>query len=91
MKKILLVTSILLSLVGAAALKANDNPDTNKYHLSSIRWIESKQNNLDNDDQYVVLVGKVTKQYDDDTYFFTDGTGTIELNADIKLPVGFTR
>jgi uncharacterized protein YdeI (BOF family) len=28
------------------------------------------------DDRYVVLVGKVTKKYKDETYFFTDGAGT---------------
>jgi len=88
MKKLLLVTAVLISLSGMAALTANDSPDSNKYHLTTVKWIEGIQNGLDNDNKYVVLEGKVTKQLDDDSYQFSDGTGTIELDSDIQLPVG---
>ena len=88
MKKILLVTSLLLSLGGAAALNASDSPDSNKYHLTTIAWVQTIQNGLDNDNKYVVLEGKVTKKLDDDSYQFSDGTGTIELDSDVDLPVG---
>ena len=79
---------MLLSLGSVAVLNANDNPDSNKYHLTTVAWVQSIQNGLDNDNKYVVLEGKVTKQLDDDSYQFSDGTGSIELDSDIKLPVG---
>ena len=88
MKKLLLITSILLSFGGVAVLNANDSPDANTYHLTTVAWVQGIQNGLDNDNKYVVLEGKVTKQLDDDSYQFSDGTGTIELDSDIKLPVG---
>jgi len=83
-----LVTAVMLSLGGMVALNANDSPDANKYHLTTIKWVEGIQNGLNNDNKYVVLEGRVTKQLDDDSYQFSDGTGTIELDSDIKLPVG---
>jgi len=88
MKKIILLTSILLAFGGAAVLNASDSPDSNKYHLTTVKWVEGIQNGLDNDYKYVVLEGKVTKKLDDDSYQFSDGTGTIELDSDIELPVG---
>jgi len=88
MKKILLLTSVLLAFGGAAVLNASDSPDSNKYHLTTVKWVEGIQNGLDNDNKYVVLEGKVTQKHDSDTYFFTDGTGSIELDSDIELPVG---
>lgn len=96
MKKILLAITACLTLVGVSALNAGDNtacsqsgsPCSNKDRVTSIRWIESVQHDLDADDCYVVLVGKITKKYKDETYFFTDGTGTIQLDSEIDLPVG---
>ena len=63
-------------------------PDSNKWKVTTVRWIQDHENDLDTDYKFVALVGKVTKQHDGDTYFFTDATGTIELDSDIKLPVG---
>jgi len=47
------------------------------------------RNNLDNDDKYVTLIGRVTGRDDGGDYFFTDGTGTVRLDPnDFVLPVG---
>lgn len=73
-----------------AAAACPQSPCSNKDRVTSIRWIESVQHDLDTDDCYVVLVGKITEKYKDETYFFTDGTGTIQLDSDIDLPVGKT-
>jgi uncharacterized protein YdeI (BOF family) len=51
----------------------------------------SESDSRDVDDKWVVLIGKVTKQVDEDTYVLDDGTGTILLDVDeddIQLPVG---
>jgi len=91
MKKILLCTFAVLALTALAknGLLASEDPDSNKYHITSIRWIESTKNNLDDDDRYVVIIGKVTGKVGDESYTFNDGTGTIVLDsADFKLPIG---
>ena len=92
MKKLLFVGLTTLSLVGAASLKADQNPNHTKDHVSSIAWIQArdKDDDIGTDDRYVVLVGKVTKKIKDETYLFSDGTGTIQLDSEIKLPVGKT-
>ena len=85
----------LLGLVAAAALFTSfsavahdENPDGNKWKQTTIRWVVQNENDLDKDYKFVALVGTITKQLDDDTYLFSDGTGTIELDSDIALPVG---
>ena len=92
MKKSFVVCLTILSLLGTAvAVKAADeNPNNTKDHVSSIAWIVARDNDDDIgvDDRYVVLVGKVTQKYKDETYFFTDGTGTIQLDTELKLPIG---
>lgn len=98
MKKLLFILTACLSIVGITASNAgdksacgsSDSPCSNKDKVTSIRWIESVQHDLDADDCYVVLVGKVTEKYKDETYFFTDGTGKIQLDSDIDLPIGKT-
>jgi uncharacterized protein YdeI (BOF family) len=92
MKKLLFVGLTTLSLVGISALKADENPNHTKDHVSSIAWIVARDNDDDIgvDDRYVVLVGKVTQKIKDETYLFSDGTGTIQLDSEIKLPVGTT-
>jgi uncharacterized protein YdeI (BOF family) len=94
MKKSLVVCLTILSLLGTgAAIKAADeNPNNTKDHVSSIAWVVARDNDDDIgvDDRYVVLVGKVTQKYKDETYFFTDGTGTIQLDYDQPLPIGST-
>jgi len=69
-------------------VQASGDPDSNRYHISTIRWITSTKENWDHDDRYVVLCGKVTKKEGDETYWFTDGTGTVKLDSEKKLPVG---
>jgi uncharacterized protein YdeI (BOF family) len=92
MKKQLFACITILSLLGSsAAIKAADeNPNNTKDHVSSIRWIVDRDNDDDIgvDDRYVVLVGKVTSKYKDETYTFDDGTGTIQLDSEERLPVG---
>ena len=59
------------------------------YHLTTVSWVLATRNNLDNDDKYVTLIGRVTGRDDGGDYFFTDGTGTVRLDPnDFVLPVG---
>ena len=90
MKKTMIACLTALSFFGTAALKADENPNTAKDHVTSIAWIVARDNDDDIgvDDRYAVIIGKVTQKYKDETYFFDDGTGTIQLDTDIKLPVG---
>jgi uncharacterized protein YdeI (BOF family) len=90
MKKLLFVGIATLSLAGFATLKADQNPNNTKDHVTTVAWIQAKDkaDDIGTDDRYVVLVGKVTKQVKDETYIFTDGTGTIQLDSETKLPVG---
>ena len=48
------------------------------------------RDNLDDDDKYVTLIGRVTQGRDEGgDYFFNDGTGTVRLDSsDFVLPVG---
>ena len=85
----------LLGLVAAASLFTafsavahDENPDGNKWKQTTIRWVVQNENNLDKDYKFVALVGTISKKLDSDTYLFSDGTGTIELDSDIVLPVG---
>src|SRR5438105_1462762 len=94
MKKFILGLAVWALILGfASSSKANNNdPDANKYKIASINWIKTNidKDNKDIDDKYVVLIGKVTKRIDDDTFLLDDGTGTIELHAwnNIELPIG---
>jgi uncharacterized protein YdeI (BOF family) len=92
MKKTLFagLTALSLPLFGAAALKADENPNNTKDHVTSVAWIVARDNDDDIgvDDRYAVLVGKITQKYKDETYFFEDGTGTIQLDSEERLPVG---
>ncbi len=92
MKKPLFVCLTALSLLApAAAVKAGDeNPNNAKDHVSSVAWViaRDKDDDIGVDDRYVVLVGKITEKVKDETYLFTDGTGTIQLDSEAKLPVG---
>ena len=70
------------------SIQASEDPGSNHYHITSVRWIHSTKENWDDDDRYVVLCGKVTKAEGDETYWFNDGTGTIKLDSEKKLPIG---
>jgi uncharacterized protein YdeI (BOF family) len=59
------------------------------YHLTTVSWVIATRDNLDVDDRYVTLIGRVTGREGDETYFFTDGTGTVRLDSeDFELPIG---
>ena len=63
-------------------------PDTAPYHLTTVSWVVSTKDNMDVDDRYVSLIGRVTKRISDDSYWFSDGTGSVRLDSDAELPVG---
>ena len=59
------------------------------YHLTTVRWVIATRDNINTDDRYVTLIGHVTGREGDETYFFTDGTGTVRLDSEkLELPVG---
>jgi len=83
-----LVAAVAIFTTFSAAAAHDENPDSNKWKVTSVHWVKKCQNDLDKDNKFVALVGKVTKQLNGDSYEFNDGTGTIRLDSDIKLPVG---
>ncbi len=59
------------------------------YHLTTVSWVVSTQNNINVDDRYVTLIGHVTRRTGDESYWFTDGTGAVRLDSErFELPVG---
>jgi uncharacterized protein YdeI (BOF family) len=59
------------------------------YHLTTVRWVIATRDNLDVDDSYVTLIGRVTRKIGDEEYWFTDGTGSVRLDSeDFVLPIG---
>jgi uncharacterized protein YdeI (BOF family) len=59
------------------------------YHLTTVSWVISEKDNLDTDDRYVTLIGRITKKIDDGSYWFSDGTGSVRLDTGSSaLPVG---
>lgn len=82
---VLLVAQNLLA-GGSKANRYDQDPDSNKWHITTVKWIKGTHNALKHDDRYVVLIGKIVKQVDGDTYLLDDGTGVIELDSDIELP-----
>jgi len=73
---------------GSKASPYDKDPDSNKWHITTVKWIKGTHNSLKDDERYVVLLGKITQKIDGDTYILNDGTGVIELDSDIELPVG---
>jgi uncharacterized protein YdeI (BOF family) len=91
MKKTLLCSLAVFAMLALPKnmVQASEDPGSNKYHITTIRWIDSTKDNLDDDDRYVVIIGKVTGKVGDESYTFNDGTGTIMLDSEgIKLPIG---
>jgi uncharacterized protein YdeI (BOF family) len=86
MKKILPVLIATFALLGISTAISHAEPP---YHLTTVSWIISTRNNMDVDDRYVTLVGQVTQRIGDESYWFTDGTGSVRLDsADFVLPIG---
>jgi len=91
MKKTLLCSLAVFAMLALPKnmVRASEDPDSNKYHITTIHWIDATKDNIDDDDRYVVIIGKVTGRVGDESYTFNDGTGTIVLDsADFKLPIG---
>ncbi|HUB68184.1 MAG TPA: NirD/YgiW/YdeI family stress tolerance protein [Candidatus Methylacidiphilales bacterium] len=86
MKKVFPVFLVMLALFGVPTAISQADPP---YHLTTVSWIISTRNNMNVDDRYVTLVGQVTQRIGDETYWFTDGTGSVRLDsADFVLPIG---
>jgi uncharacterized protein YdeI (BOF family) len=86
MKKLLPLFFVAVALFGLSTIYSHAEPP---YHLTTVSWIVSTRNNMDVDDHYVTLIGHVTKQIGDESYWFTDGTGSVRLDsADFQLPIG---
>jgi uncharacterized protein (TIGR00156 family) len=78
--------SAFLGLLSRPAAAAPPGP---AYHLTTVGWVVATRDNLDVDDRYVTLVGRVTRRIGDDEYWFTDGTGSVRLDSeDFDLPIG---
>ena len=85
MKKSLSGVLPALALFVFSAISSQAAPP---YHLTTVSWVIATRDNLDDDDKYVTLIGRVTGR-DGDDYLFTDGTGTVRLDsADFDLPIG---
>ena len=87
MKKLAPLLLAAIALLGVSRpLSAASNPP---YHLTTVSWIVSTKDNMDVDDRYVTLIGRITGVAKNGDYIFTDGTGTILLDgADHVLPIG---
>lgn len=78
-----LSTFLALSTVWS---RAGSNPT---YHLTTVSWVVSTKDDINVDDRYVTLVGRVTGRIGDDGYWFNDGTGSVRLDSEnFELPVG---
>jgi uncharacterized protein YdeI (BOF family) len=88
MKKSFLGFVVASALVWASTVSSHAAPPP-AYHLTTVSWVIATRDNLDDDDKYVTLIGRVTHRDGDEDYFFTDGTGTVRLDsADFELPIG---
>jgi uncharacterized protein YdeI (BOF family) len=75
-------------VLGLSAINAKAEPPA-AYHLTTVSWVVSTRNDIGKDDHYVTLIGHVIRREGDETFIFTDGTGTVRLDsADFELPVG---
>ncbi len=73
---------------GSKASPYDKDPDSNKWHITTVKWIKGTHNALKDDDRFVVLIGKVIKKTNGDSYLLDDDTGIIELDSDLDLPIG---
>ncbi|MCE0483416.1 MAG: NirD/YgiW/YdeI family stress tolerance protein [Methylacidiphilales bacterium] len=86
MKNPFLVPFCLFALLVFIPTAAQAEPP---FHLTTVSWVVATRNNLDVDDRYVTLIGHVTRRIGDETYWFTDGTGSVRLDSEnFDLPIG---
>jgi uncharacterized protein YdeI (BOF family) len=80
MKKFALTFFAFATLLGASTtvLPADPNP-SNK--LTTVSWVVAMRNHPSVDGRYVILIGHVTQNLGGNTYLFTDGTGSIQLDG----------
>ena len=89
MKKIVLTLLAVTALFSVPASLSHAAPANPPYHLTTVSWIVATRNNMDVDDHYVTLVGRITGVAGNGDYWFTDGTGNIMLDGDdFALPIG---
>jgi uncharacterized protein (TIGR00156 family) len=89
MRKIHIAFFAVSAFLGFFSRPAAAAPAGPAYHLTTVGWVVATRDNLDVDDRYVTLVGRVTRRIGDDEYWFTDGTGSVRLDSeDFDLPIG---
>ena len=75
MKTFAVLAAIALSGMMNFSVMAEPPPSLQPlYHLTTVRWVVNTKDNMDVDDRYVTLVGRVTHRISDEEYWFTDGT-----------------
>jgi uncharacterized protein YdeI (BOF family) len=86
MKKTLRAFLAVTAFLGISPILLRAAPP---YHLTTVSWVIATRNDLDKDDRYVTLIGQVTGREGDETFFFTDGTGSVRLDSEkFELPIG---
>jgi uncharacterized protein YdeI (BOF family) len=77
---------VALSAVSPLSAPAAPNP---YYHTTSVAWIVRTRNDIGVDDNYVTMIGTVTRRIGNEEYWFTDGTGSVRLDSEnFDLPIG---
>ena len=75
-------------VITAAASQA---ADSNLPQITPVSWVLATQHNINVDDKFVTLVGKVIKPDNGSDWWFSDTTGSVRLDTgDKQLPVGRT-
>lgn len=75
MKKIFILFVVLFASMNVALAKFITQPESVKIQkVSELQHLK--------DDQAVILKGNIIKQINEETYLFSDGTGTIVLDID---------
>ncbi len=92
MRTIILSGLIALTLLLTLSTSPAQTPPAPGYGPTkyyTVAWVIRHRNDLDADDRYVNLVGTVVRPTGDESYWFTDGTGTIRLDSErFDLPIG---
>lgn len=58
-----------------------------EYTRTTVKWVTEHKDDFSQDNRFITLVGRVTGRLGDETYLFTDGTGTIRLDSEkFELP-----